>query len=274
MKRACGILLWLALAQASAAQEADPPEPKIQVVLDKASHSLTVINSEQAPYTLAFDFYGFQNARVNCDNPCLKVIPPGSYSHVLTFRRLDAAQAWYFYYRYHVRIGDYRARINKKHIYELPFARGQGFMIGQGYNGAFTHTGDDRFALDILMPEGTPVHAARAGKVVWVVSHFKQGGLAEAFKNRGNQILVLHQDGSLARYYHLRYQGAVVKVGQEVQTGALLGYSGNTGYSSQPHLHFDLLFNQDGRKLVSMPNLFRTSQGIEILKAQTRYTRP
>ena len=46
--------------------------------------------------------------------------------------------------------------------------------------------------------------------------------------------------------------GAMVRVGQNVSLGQLIGYSGNTGYSSGPHLHFCVQINSNGR-LVSIP---------------------
>jgi murein DD-endopeptidase MepM/ murein hydrolase activator NlpD len=52
----------------------------------------------------------------------------------------------------------------------------------------------------------------------------------------GKWIMVKHADGLSTLYGHLSLQS--VRVGQTVATGELLGYSGNTGYTTGPHLHF------------------------------------
>jgi murein DD-endopeptidase MepM/ murein hydrolase activator NlpD len=51
-------------------------------------------------------------------------------------------------------------------------------------------------------------------------------------------ISVLQVDGTYAEYLHLRHGGTVVKPGDRVVAGQLIGYSGNTGWSSTPHIHF------------------------------------
>ena len=252
---------------------AETPTPSLTVSYDQARHTVNVANHEHAPYTLAFSFPEFENAEVNCDRPCFKVAEPGQQGPLLVFRRKVSDRPWKARYEYHYRIGDYRAKPDVRHVYELPYAPGAGFKIAQGYNGNFTHQGANRYALDFLMPEGTPIHAARAGKVVWVVNHFREGGPADRFRQRANQVQVLHADGSLGAYFHLRFKGAIVKPGQPIKVGQVLGYSGNTGYSSRPHLHFQVHFNHTGRDLRSMPTLFRTQAGPALLKTGETHVR-
>jgi murein DD-endopeptidase MepM/ murein hydrolase activator NlpD len=78
------------------------------------------------------------------------------------------------------------------------------------------------------------------------------GKQAHTFASRANFVRVLHDDGSMGMYAHLEYYGVGVKVGQRVAAGDLLGLSGNTGYSTGPHLHFAVLVN-DGTQEVSVP---------------------
>jgi murein DD-endopeptidase MepM/ murein hydrolase activator NlpD len=59
-----------------------------------------------------------------------------------------------------------------------------------------------------------------------------------------NSIRILHDDGSMAVYAHLQVGRAQVYVGMRVQAGQLIAYSGNTGFSSGPHLHFAVQVNQ------------------------------
>ncbi|HEY9839830.1 MAG TPA: hypothetical protein V6D23_05180 [Candidatus Obscuribacterales bacterium] len=164
-------LLSLMLA---AAALPDIPEPRFEVSYDQAQNAVMVNNPEPAPYTLSFDFPELENAAVDCGKPCLKVAPAGQTVRLLSFRRKNTDLPWRTSYYYQSRIGDYRAQPERKFVYELPYARGATFLIAQGYNGTFSH--QDRFALDFLMPQGTPIHAARAGKAVWVVEHFNAGG--------------------------------------------------------------------------------------------------
>jgi murein DD-endopeptidase MepM/ murein hydrolase activator NlpD len=86
------------------------------------------------------------------------------------------------------------------------------------------HTG-----LDFAAPEGRPILAADAGKVV-------AASPAGAY---GNMIEIAHGDGTRTRYAHL--SGISVKVGEKVARGERIGALGNTGNSSGPHLHFEVL---------------------------------
>jgi murein DD-endopeptidase MepM/ murein hydrolase activator NlpD len=63
---------------------------------------------------------------------------------------------------------------------------------------------------------------------------------------------VLHEDGTMAVYAHLQPESVIVRPGQRVNTGQRLGASGNTGFSTGPHLHFALQVNR-GMELVSIP---------------------
>lgn len=123
--------------------------------------------------------------------------------------------------------------------YGLPFQRKKAYKLIQGFKGKFSHHKPaSMFALDFAMPIGEKICAARAGRVVKVKEDSKEGGPSAKYRGKDNHVVVLHVDGTLAYYVHLKYQGALVEEGQEVEKGELLGLSGNTGYSTQPHLHF------------------------------------
>lgn len=131
----------------------------------------------------------------------------------------------------------------------LPFKRasaterrlkGTGLCI-QGNFGQSTHVGTLKYALDFRMPVGTLIVAVRRGIVAAVVSHFTKGGLDSSLRPRANFVAVQHQDGTYARYFHLKHEGALVSKGDKVEASDPLGYSGNTGFSSTPHLHFDVV---------------------------------
>jgi hypothetical protein len=95
--------------------------------------------------------------------------------------------------------------------------------------------------VDWRLPTGTPILASRAGVVAAVAAHFVKGGLDAKFRPRANFVAVQHADGTYARYFHLRHLSVFVKAGDRVGVGQPLGLSGNTGFSSTPHLHFDVV---------------------------------
>jgi murein DD-endopeptidase MepM/ murein hydrolase activator NlpD len=88
------------------------------------------------------------------------------------------------------------------------------------------------------MPRGTPVVAARAGVVIDATLNHEEGGFDMRFLDKANTVAIVHDDGTVAEYAHLSPSPGFVGVGQRVQAGDLIGHSGNTGYSSGPHLHF------------------------------------
>ncbi|TFG64142.1 MAG: M23 family metallopeptidase [Spirochaetales bacterium] len=141
----------------------------------------------------------------------------------------------------------------------LPFRTGESYRVGQGFNGKATHFGEIAYALDWDMPEGTAVTAMRDGYVIKTVDGFTEGGYAEEFKNKSNFIMVQHADGTVAEYQHLKAGGLAVTAGQQVKAGDVIGYSGNTGYSSNPHLHVQVSRPLSGRQNESLPVMFRTS---------------
>ncbi|MGI9294973.1 MAG: M23 family metallopeptidase [Pseudomonadales bacterium] len=91
-------------------------------------------------------------------------------------------------------------------------------------------------AFDFKMPIGTPIYAADKGRIAIVVERFKDN-VDSAFK-QANYIVIKHEDGFLSHYAHLTFKGSEVHVGDVVSRGDLIGYSGNTGQSDYPHLHF------------------------------------
>jgi murein DD-endopeptidase MepM/ murein hydrolase activator NlpD len=84
---------------------------------------------------------------------------------------------------------------------------------------------------------GTPIVAARAGTVVATRHHFSDGNDLDLHENYA---MIRHEDGSIARCIHLRRDGVLVAPGQAVRQGERIGFSGNTGQTGGPHLHFDV----------------------------------
>jgi Peptidase family M23/Domain of unknown function (DUF4124) len=126
--------------------------------------------------------------------------------------------------------------------------------VEQGYGGRYSHNdAQNRYAVDFAADIGTPVVAARAGTVMQVEGDFERGGLnAEKYTGRANFVRIVHDDGTMALYAHLKLDGVLVRVGQRVRKGQTIGLSGNTGFTSGPHLHFVVQVNR-GMALESIP---------------------
>ncbi|MBN8215023.1 MAG: M23 family metallopeptidase [Spirochaetes bacterium] len=138
--------------------------------------------------------------------------------------------------------------------YLFPWAHGVRHAVGQGYGGAFSHQGLK--ALDFDLAEGEAIHAARGGIVVRILSNFTRGGLDPALISQGNILDVLHDDGTVAHYDHLRAHGTVRRLGEHVAAGDLLAYCGHTGYGSGAHLHFEVTRARAAEKPLAIPTFF------------------
>ena len=135
--------------------------------------------------------------------------------------------------------------------------------ITQGWGGQHSHRdAENRHAVDFAVDEGTAVLAARAGTVMDIESGFRSPGRnAAADAGRANYIRILHDDGTMALYAHLKTDGVRVRIGQPVRRGDAIGLSGNTGFSAGPHLHFVVQVNR-GMTLESIPFRMFGPQGI------------
>lgn len=235
---------------------------------------LAIENSNLAAITLTVTVTGV-NATPDKPMPVVVSCPgKGTFPFVrLKPVQEDASFSWRV--RYDWRHGQTGVRHDPAAVYELPFPRGKSFVVGQGFHGDFTHSGNDAFAVDFDMPEGTPVLAARAGTVEVVADQFSGGGLDPGLRQRANVVLVRHADGTYGEYVHLRQGGARVRVGQKVKAGDPIGWSGNVGYSRGPHLHFAVFRAVSGTDRETFPMRFRTSAGgaVEPREGQ-RYTAP
>jgi len=147
-------------------------------------------------------------------------------------------------------------------LYRLPWPEGLSFMFTQVSDGRITShfTKATLHAVDIAMPEGVPVLAARAGVVEAIEMHHGASPEEDPLSYEGNFVRVQHADGTAATYAHLKYLGVVVAVGDSVEPAQLLGYSGFTGDVLEPNLHFAVTRVQNDssgwREDVSVPVKF------------------
>lgn len=170
----------------------------------------------------------------------------------------DATQAYHRVIQLHERFGDPEAQ-PQPYVYRLPYRAGETYAVLQGFHGAFSHRGSNEYAIDFDCPVATRVLAARPGIVVASNAAALGAGTTPEFLEyrRTNFVLVLHDDGTLGEYMHLAPGSVEVGPGERVERGQELALSGNTGFSSTPHLHFQVMTaSDDGVSARSFPIRF------------------
>jgi murein DD-endopeptidase MepM/ murein hydrolase activator NlpD len=164
--------------------------------------------------------------------------------------------------------GDPRAQHDPERPYRAPFAVATDHRISQAFPVGITHTTPDAYyAVDIAMPIGTDIYAARGGIVFEVAStNFRGGTDPERDIAAANIVRIMHDDGSHAVYAHLNWNSIRVRPGDRVERGEYIADSGNTGFTSGPHLHFAVMLNR-GMRLESVPVTFEGPNYSEIAPA-------
>jgi murein DD-endopeptidase MepM/ murein hydrolase activator NlpD len=174
----------------------------------------------------------------------------------------DKTKRWHYDYWPYWQFGARRSTTSNDADYAMPFGPGR-YVVMQGPRGTFSHSAGSgsENAVDWTVPEGTIVCAAREGRVVGVRQDSNIGGADQRFRPFANYVIVKHADGTFAEYVHLQKDGAMVKLGDEVSTGQPIGLSGQTGFASKPHLHFDVFQAIDGKRKLSLPFRLKTNHG-------------
>ncbi|MEL0166728.1 MAG: peptidoglycan DD-metalloendopeptidase family protein [Pseudomonadaceae bacterium] len=221
-----------------------------EVYVTKQRHAggetLIVHNDLYAPVEIRLSISNARNVGGAPANPINWVLPPRQQIRLVTLQPTGNGEPHYDYRLEHA-LGDPRAQQTLTH-YPLPW-RGGPFRMTQGPGGRYSHTGPKgRYAIDIAMPVGTPIVAARAGQVVKIENNQTGRGNNPS----GNFVRLLHDDGTMGVYLHLKRGSVQVSEGQRVNPGQLLALSGNTGNSTGPHLHFVVQKNV-GLQTVSIP---------------------
>ncbi len=216
-------------------------DPPVQLQLyHKASEDgqvdIYADNDEHYPISIAVQPKAI-NMDVDPTFPGIVVIPAQSRSHQIARLLGRHGKSWKFSYTFTYFPGDViTASHDDTYVYELPYRDNHTFMLSQGYQGRLSHQGEN--ALDFDMPEGTIILAARGGTVVEVVVHNDRSCPDESCNDFNNFIRILHEDGSFSEYAHLQKDGALVAIGDHIEAGDQIALSGNTGWTTGPHLHF------------------------------------
>ncbi|MCW3096836.1 MAG: mepM [Chthonomonadaceae bacterium] len=146
--------------------------------------------------------------------------------------------------------------------YTLPYHNGP-YEVIQGAHGAFSHSigTSDAEAIDWAMPIGTPVYPARSGVVIGIRTDCIIGGPDKKWMLDCNYVIVKHDDGTMAEYLHLQHNGVLVHLGDHVTPDRSIALSGNTGYTTEPHLHFAVFVLEFGTTTRSLPLTFQRRNG-------------
>ena len=204
-------------------------------------HRLVARNSGPAPVSVKVALVDAQYISTDRQFPLYVVVPPGGGTLYLgEIHPAMSGVGYTFRTQYTWTLGDFNAAQSPDAIYRLPYRDGTTFRIGQSPGGPITtHTSpDSQFAVDIPMPEGTPVLAAREGTVIYTEANQVYGAQVPDMMGKANEVRIQHIDGTFAVYAHLSHGGVYVYPGQRVAAGQQIGLAGSTGYSSGPHLHF------------------------------------
>lgn len=230
-----------------------------------------VDNQQSLPISIRFTPRRFENLQSTVIFPLVTWVRGKSRAKLFAAKIIDVWEERKNTYTYKWHYGIVNARHDDQYVYALPFKRGTTHRVGQGFLGEFSH--HDTYAVDWNMPIGTGVHAARDGFVITAVDSFREGGVDAKLTTNSNIIEILHVDGTIGIYAHLRYQGALVEEGDLVRRGRHIGRSGNTGYSTGPHLHFEVARLDGQLDLQSIPVRFQIDEHrVGIVKEGESYT--
>ena len=248
-----------------------PASPRVTVAHRFADGrlQLAATNDYHAPVELILGIDDLQNAERPDPLQSLRwVLEAKSETELMSLGATASTGTPKIVYRYTWLAGDPATEHAPDRPYRAPFAVARAFPVSQAFPDTVTHTGaDSRHAVDIIMPVGTGVYAARGGTVFEVTGTNFRGGLdPERDAAAANLVRILHEDGTYAEYAHLNWNSIRVKPGDLVRRGEYIADSGNTGFSSGPHLHFAVIRNI-GMRVESVPVVFEGANGSEVAPA-------
>ncbi len=233
----------------------------VEVNETQSGVDLYLINKSNAPVAVTL------SARTsNLESPVgrtfLQTVPAGKRILAANYAAIDESRRTRFRYWFDWAVGDHRALHDNNHLYHLPYATGRRYRVLQGFGSNFSHRGREEYAVDFNMAVGTPVHAARKGVVADMEESNSRGCWQKGCGKYANFIVILHADGTTGEYYHLNKNGVAVAIGDEVRRGQLIGYSGNTGHTTMPHLHFAVYRPVTWGRTQSLPFRFESANGV------------
>ena len=197
---------------------------------------------------------------VSADIPAIISLSPKSEQFGFKVCAADSA-LWNYKYNFKEEQGFSTSIHTGDEEYLLPYKSGQSYVVVQGEMGTFSHFGEYLYSIDFVMPEGTAITAMRDGTIVFIKEDSNEGGADLSFSDKANFIWVLHEDNSIGRYVHLKQNGVLVNLGDKVKAGDVIGLSGNTGRSTGPHLHVQVVLPKGFSGIDLIPIRFKGIDG-------------
>lgn len=240
----------------------EPAEVRLYQRATADGIALFAHNTYFAPVQLAFRLTRLENVAAGAPRTGLTTLLPRSETEIAVVGKADGGVAMRFETEIQYLPGMPGAEHAPEQPYRVPFALAASFAVSQAFPDVLTHVDPaSQHAIDFVMPIGTSIYAARAGTVIEVASDFYDSGVDPSVDGpRANVVRVLHDDGTMALYAHLNWNSIRVAPGERVARGEYIADSGNTGFSTGPHLHFVVQRNRGGA-VVSVPIEFAGPAG-------------
>jgi murein DD-endopeptidase MepM/ murein hydrolase activator NlpD len=234
----------------------EPVPPRILVERVQTGERIVLKAINECECTVQFGLR-LQNVRhlsADGDGLLQAVVPPRSEKAIVSLSPTGTGAPSYDAMWNYI-VGKPGAEHRPSQPYRLPFAAGQSFRVSQAFPDAFTHVGEAKYAVDLALPDQTAVYAARGGRVINVAHEHFRGGVQASMMDEANFVQILHDDDTVAMYAHLHWDSIRVRAGQVVRAGEYIANSGNTGFSTGPHLHF-AVYRNIGMKSETVPVVF------------------
>lgn len=171
--------------------------------------------------------------------------------------------------KYSIEYGDLQREVNKSSI-GLPFPKGKQYKIIQGFNNSFSHNKiTSKYAIDFDLSIGDTIVSVDDGYVVGLIDKYKDHGTSQQWRDndKSNYLTVYHPDSGLySQYVHLKYDGAIVELGDYVEKGQPIAISGMTGFTTVEHLHFNVKIPSATNGLISTEYTFDNAVDASTLK--------
>lgn len=232
-----GALLLFASAGHAERQCLDDAPVCLDIVEEGDLTRFVASNGTARPWSFRIALSRLRNLEANVALPIRAVIAAGEERTVGTLAPVEPLRPTGWKSSWGAAPGSMLARPDPDWRYRMPFGGDAKRVLSQGVGGRFSHSGSARYSFDFDMPAGTPVLAARGGLVVAVHDGYQDSGRRKLGYDESNAVEVLHADGTVGVYSHLR-KGIPVEVGDVVATGQRIASSGDSGYTTGPHLHF------------------------------------
>jgi murein DD-endopeptidase MepM/ murein hydrolase activator NlpD len=232
---------------------------------DSGEPVLVAVNDFETWVQIAYRVESSRNLNPSAPSTGNSLVPPLEETFLMELAPIEASSPVEVSFSYQYLYGHPGAHHRPEEPYRLPYASDDAHTVSQAYPDVMTHATDaNRYAIDFEMPVGTKVFAARGGLVIETQEDFTGAGLDPEFDvDRANYVRILHDDGTLALYGHLSWHSLAVQSGDRVRRGQYIAASGNTGFSSGPHLHFVVQLNRAGA-MESVPVRFAGAQGTAV----------